>query len=132
MFSTGLRLAMPVIVLLMLVEIALALMGRMHQQLPVPGAVLPVKMLATLASGHNHRVSSCRSFAPPPTTPFEHLRKRSDANAGQKPANREADPAPHRAVRREAASRPAARRGRLSVPDFLALLAWFGAAYCCT
>ena len=49
MFSTGLRLAMPVIVLLMLVEIALALMGRMHQQLQLLALSFPVKMLATLA-----------------------------------------------------------------------------------
>jgi flagellar biosynthetic protein FliR len=49
MFSTGLRLALPVIVLLMLVEIALALMGRMHQQLQLLALSFPVKMLATLA-----------------------------------------------------------------------------------
>ncbi len=49
MFSTGLRLAMPVIVLLMLVDIALALLGRIHEQLQLLTLAFPVKMLATLA-----------------------------------------------------------------------------------
>jgi flagellar biosynthetic protein FliR len=49
MFSTGLRLAMPVVVLLMLVDIALALMGRLHQQLQLLTLAFPVKMLASLA-----------------------------------------------------------------------------------
>jgi flagellar biosynthetic protein FliR len=49
MFSTGLRLAMPVIVLLMLVDIALALLGRIHVQLQLLTLAFPVKMLATLA-----------------------------------------------------------------------------------
>lgn len=49
MFSTGLRLALPVVVLLLLVDIALALMGRMHQQLQLLALAFPVKMLATLA-----------------------------------------------------------------------------------
>ncbi|MGA2325687.1 MAG: flagellar biosynthetic protein FliR [Bryobacteraceae bacterium] len=49
MFSTGLRLALPVVVLLMLVDIALALMGRMHAQLQLIALAFPVKMLATLA-----------------------------------------------------------------------------------
>ncbi|HOK44983.1 MAG TPA: flagellar biosynthetic protein FliR [Bryobacteraceae bacterium] len=49
MFTTGLRLAMPVIVLLMLVDIALALLGRIHMQLQLLTLAFPVKMLATLA-----------------------------------------------------------------------------------
>ncbi|MGC9970431.1 MAG: flagellar biosynthetic protein FliR [Bryobacteraceae bacterium] len=49
MFSTGLRLALPVVALLMLVDIALALMGRMHAQLQLIALAFPVKMLATLA-----------------------------------------------------------------------------------
>lgn len=49
MFSTGLRLAMPVVVLLLLVDIALALLGRVHQQLQLLTLAFPAKMLATLA-----------------------------------------------------------------------------------
>lgn len=49
MFSTGLRLAMPVVVLLLLVDIALALMGRLHQQLQLLTLAFPVKMMAALA-----------------------------------------------------------------------------------
>jgi len=49
MFATGLRLAMPVIMLLMLVDIALALLGRIHMQLQLLTLAFPVKMLAALA-----------------------------------------------------------------------------------
>ncbi len=49
MFSTGLRLAMPVVVLLMLVDIALALLGRIHVQLQLLTLAFPVKMMAALA-----------------------------------------------------------------------------------
>jgi flagellar biosynthetic protein FliR len=49
MLSTGLRLAMPVIVLLLLVDFALALLGRMHQQLQLLTLAFPAKMLAALA-----------------------------------------------------------------------------------
>ena len=49
MLSTGVRLALPVVVLLMLADIALALLGRMHQQLQLLTLAFPVKMLATLA-----------------------------------------------------------------------------------
>jgi flagellar biosynthetic protein FliR len=48
MFSTGLRLAMPVLALLVLVDIALALMGRIHAQLQLLMLAFPVKMLAAL------------------------------------------------------------------------------------
>jgi flagellar biosynthetic protein FliR len=49
MFATGMRLAMPVVVLLALVDVALALLGRIHQQLQLLTLAFPVKMLATLA-----------------------------------------------------------------------------------
>jgi len=49
MFSTGLRLAMPVLALLVLVDIALALLGRIHAQLQLLTLAFPVKMLAALA-----------------------------------------------------------------------------------
>jgi flagellar biosynthetic protein FliR len=40
---------MPVIALLLLIDIALALLGRMQQQLQLLSFAFPVKMLATLA-----------------------------------------------------------------------------------
>ena len=49
MFSLGLRLAMPVIALLILIDLALALLGRMQQQLQLLQLAFPVKMLAALA-----------------------------------------------------------------------------------
>ncbi len=49
MFSIGMRLAMPVVVLLMLVDIALALLGRIHAQLQLITLAFPVKMMAALA-----------------------------------------------------------------------------------
>jgi flagellar biosynthetic protein FliR len=49
MFSTGLRLAMPVVALLVVVDIALALLGRLHAQLQLLMLAFPVKMLAGLA-----------------------------------------------------------------------------------
>jgi flagellar biosynthetic protein FliR len=49
MFTVGLRLAMPVIALLLLIDVALALLGRMQQQLQLLSLAFPVKMLATLA-----------------------------------------------------------------------------------
>jgi flagellar biosynthetic protein FliR len=48
MFAIGLRLAMPVIALLMLIDLALALLGRMQQQLQLLSLAFPVKMLAAL------------------------------------------------------------------------------------
>ncbi len=48
-FVIGLRLAMPVIALLLLIDVALALLGRMQQQLNLLTLAFPVKMLATLA-----------------------------------------------------------------------------------
>jgi flagellar biosynthesis protein FliR len=49
MLATGVRMALPMVALLMLVDIALALLGRMHQQLQLLSLAFPVKMLATLA-----------------------------------------------------------------------------------
>lgn len=49
MFSLGLRMAMPVIGLMLLIDVALALLGRMQQQLQLLSLAFPVKMLAALA-----------------------------------------------------------------------------------
>jgi flagellar biosynthetic protein FliR len=49
MFSLGLRLAMPVIALLVLIDFALAMLGRMQQQLQLLSLAFPVKMIAALA-----------------------------------------------------------------------------------
>src|SRR5262249_46950748 len=49
MFTLGLRMAMPVIALLMLIDFALALLGRMQQQLQLLQLAFPIKMLAALA-----------------------------------------------------------------------------------
>ena len=49
MFATGLRLAWPIVALLLLIDVALALLGRMQQQLQLLSLAFPVKMLATLA-----------------------------------------------------------------------------------
>jgi flagellar biosynthetic protein FliR len=48
MVSMGFRLALPVTALLLLIEVALALMGRMQQQLQLLSMAFPVKMLAAL------------------------------------------------------------------------------------
>lgn len=48
MFSFGLRLAMPVIGLMLLIDVALALLGRMQQQLQLLSLAFPAKMLAAL------------------------------------------------------------------------------------
>jgi flagellar biosynthesis protein FliR len=49
MLSTGFRLAMPVIGLLLLVDLALALLGRVHAQLQLLTLAFPLKMMAGLA-----------------------------------------------------------------------------------
>ena len=49
MLSTGLRLAFPVIALLVLIDFALALVGRVQQQLQLLSLAFPVKMAAALA-----------------------------------------------------------------------------------
>jgi flagellar biosynthetic protein FliR len=48
LFSTGLRLALPVIALLVMVDLALALLGRINSQLQLLSLAFPAKMLATL------------------------------------------------------------------------------------
>ena len=49
LFSTGLRLALPVIALLMMVDITLAMLGRINSHLQLHHLSLPLKMLAGLA-----------------------------------------------------------------------------------
>jgi flagellar biosynthetic protein FliR len=49
MFSLGLRVAMPVMALLLLIDLALAMLGRMQQQLQLLSLAFPVKMLAAVA-----------------------------------------------------------------------------------
>ena len=48
MFSLGLRLAMPIVALLALIDLALAALGRMQQQLQMLSLAFPLKMLAAL------------------------------------------------------------------------------------
>jgi flagellar biosynthetic protein FliR len=48
MFSVGLRLAMPALALLMLVDLAMALLGRLNQQLQLLILAFPVKMMAAI------------------------------------------------------------------------------------
>jgi flagellar biosynthetic protein FliR len=48
MLSLGVRLALPVVALLLLVDIALALMGRINAQLQLLSLAFPAKMLAAL------------------------------------------------------------------------------------
>jgi flagellar biosynthetic protein FliR len=47
-FSTGLRLVLPMIALLVIIDLALALLGRLNTQLQLISLAFPVKMLATL------------------------------------------------------------------------------------
>jgi flagellar biosynthetic protein FliR len=49
MFTVGLRVAMPVIAMLLLADFILALLGRMQQQLGLLTIAFPLKMLAALA-----------------------------------------------------------------------------------
>lgn len=48
LFSVGVRLALPVVALLVLVDVALALLGRLNAQLQLLTLAFPVKMLAAL------------------------------------------------------------------------------------
>jgi flagellar biosynthetic protein FliR len=48
-FRFGLRLALPVVGLLILVDVALALVGRLHSQLQLLSLAFPLKMLVALA-----------------------------------------------------------------------------------
>ena len=47
-FSVGLRLALPVVALLLMVDVALALLGRLNQQLQLLALAFPAKMLTAL------------------------------------------------------------------------------------
>ena len=49
-FSSGIRLALPVVALLTLIDVALALVGRLNAQLQLVMLAFPVKMLAALAA----------------------------------------------------------------------------------
>jgi flagellar biosynthetic protein FliR len=48
MLVTGVRLALPLAGLLLLIDLSLALLGRMQQQLQLLSLAFPVKMLAAL------------------------------------------------------------------------------------
>lgn len=48
MFSLGMRVALPVVALLLLIDVALALLGRMQQQLHLLSLAFPIKMMAAL------------------------------------------------------------------------------------
>jgi flagellar biosynthetic protein FliR len=49
MFVTGLRLALPVMALLILIDLSLAVIGRIQQQLQLLSLAFPIKMLAAIA-----------------------------------------------------------------------------------
>ena len=48
MFSTGLRLALPIIAVMVMLDIELALLGRVNAQLHLTTVAFPVKMLICL------------------------------------------------------------------------------------
>ncbi len=48
LFSVGVRLALPVVALLVMVDVALALLGRLNAQLQLLSLAFPVKMLTAL------------------------------------------------------------------------------------
>lgn len=49
MFTVGLRLAMPAVALLLLVDVTMALLGRLNQQLQLLMLAFPLKMMAAVA-----------------------------------------------------------------------------------
>jgi flagellar biosynthesis protein FliR len=49
MFSTGLRLALPIVAVLVMIDISLALLGRVNAQLQLVTIAFPVKMIVGLA-----------------------------------------------------------------------------------
>jgi flagellar biosynthetic protein FliR len=49
MFSTALRLALPVLALMVMIDIALALLGRINAHLQLLTVAFPAKMLVALA-----------------------------------------------------------------------------------
>jgi len=48
LFSVGVRMALPVVALLLLIDVAMALLGRLNQQLQLLSLAFPIKMLTTL------------------------------------------------------------------------------------
>ena len=48
MFSTGVRLALPIVAVLLLIDISLALLGRVNSQLQLLSIAFPVKMMVAL------------------------------------------------------------------------------------
>ena len=48
MMTTGVRLAMPIIAILLVIDVALALLGRMQQQLQLLSLAFPIKMLVAV------------------------------------------------------------------------------------
>lgn len=48
LFAVGVRLALPVVALLLMIDVALALLGRLNQQLQLLSLAFPIKMLAAL------------------------------------------------------------------------------------
>jgi flagellar biosynthetic protein FliR len=48
LFSTGVRLALPIVALLVMVDVALALLGRLNSQLQLLSLAFPAKMLTAL------------------------------------------------------------------------------------
>lgn len=50
LFSAGLRLALPIIALMAMLDLTLALLGRLNQQLQLLSLSFPIKMLAALAA----------------------------------------------------------------------------------
>jgi flagellar biosynthetic protein FliR len=48
-FSMGLRLALPIVALLVMVDLSLALLGKINQQLQLLTLAFPAKMLVSLA-----------------------------------------------------------------------------------
>jgi flagellar biosynthetic protein FliR len=48
LFVVGVRLALPVVALLIMIDVALALMGRLNAQLQLLSLAFPIKMLVAL------------------------------------------------------------------------------------
>jgi flagellar biosynthetic protein FliR len=48
MFSTGLRLALPIVAAMLMVDISLALLGRINSQLQLQSLTYPMKMVISL------------------------------------------------------------------------------------
>jgi flagellar biosynthetic protein FliR len=49
-FSTGLRLVLPVMTLLFLIDLSIGLLGRLNSQLQLVALAFPIKMVASLAA----------------------------------------------------------------------------------